>query len=119
MFLYAYADIMHFTLQPGSLKQIMAGDLEGFVITPAALFGAAAMMTCTSMMIAASAILKANVCRWLNVGYAFSTLLIPVSAFTGDTWGYYYLFNFFEAVLTSYVVWRAFNWPRDANANAQ
>ena len=114
MFLYAYADIIHFTLQPGSLEEIASGELGGMAITGPALFGAAALMTCTSLMIVVSALLRPRISRWINIVYGgISTLMIPVLAFTGETWGYYYLFNLVEVLLTAYIVWLAISWPRD------
>lgn len=113
MFLYVYADIVHFTLQPGSLEEILGGEIGGMTINGTALIGAAALMTCSSLMIAASALLSPSLSRWVNIVYGgFSTLLIPGLALTGDTWGYYYLFNFFEVALTAYIVWLAITWPR-------
>lgn len=113
MFLYAYADIINFVLEPGALQEILGGEIGGMAISGWTLFGAAAWMTCASLMIAASAVLTPRWSRRVNIGYGgLSTVVIPILAFTSDTWGYYYLFNFFEVVLTAYVVWLAINWPR-------
>ncbi|MEL6189478.1 MAG: DUF6326 family protein [Myxococcota bacterium] len=113
MFLYAYADIIHFTLQPGSLEQIMAGALGGMELNGPMLFAAAALMTASSLMIVASMVLPPRLCRAINIGFgAFSTLLIPALALTGENWGYYYLFNAFEVLLTAFIVWVAIRWPR-------
>lgn len=113
MFLYAYADIIHFTLQPGSIEGIVDGNLDGFAITSVSLFGAAALMTCSALMIAACAVLPVRLCRYVTIGYGvISSLMIPVLAFTGETWAYYRLFNFFEVVLTLSIIRLAIKWPR-------
>lgn len=113
MFLYAYADIMNFVLQPGSLEEVLGGEIGGMAISGTMLLGAAAWMTCASLMIVASAALSPRASRRVNIGYgALSTIVIPVLALTSDPWGYYYLFNAFEVALTAYVVWVAIKWPR-------
>lgn len=116
MFLYAYADIINFVLEPGALEEILTGEIGGMTINGTSLLGAAAWMTCASLMIAACAVLSPRWCRRVNIGYGgLSTIVIPLLALTSETWGYYYLFNFFEVVLTAYVVWVAINWPAQSH----
>lgn len=115
MFLYAYADIMNFVLQPGSLEEVQGGEIGGMAITGTMLLGAAAWMTCAALMIAASVVLSPQASRRVNIAYgALSTIVIPVLALTSEPWGYYYLFNFVEVILTGYVVWVALSWPRES-----
>jgi hypothetical protein len=45
MFLYAYADIQYFVLQPGSIKAFPGRAVGGMETTPDILFGAAVLMT--------------------------------------------------------------------------
>lgn len=116
MFLYAYADIINFVLEPGALQEIQGGEIGGMEISGATLFGAAAWMTMAALMIAASALLSPRWSRRVNIGYGgLSTVVIPILALTSDTWAYYYLFNFVEVALTGYIVWLAIKWPTKAS----
>lgn len=90
----------------------MSGDLDGEAGRAEATENCV-VVTKGVLMIAASVVLSPRLSRWINIGYGgLSTLVIPILALTSDTWGYYYLFNFFEVVLTAYVVWLAIKWPR-------
>jgi hypothetical protein len=61
MFLYAYADITHFVLQPGSLEDILKGEIGGIEISSTFLFGSAILMTTPAIMIFLSVLLRARI----------------------------------------------------------
>ena len=114
MFLYAYADIQHFVLQPGSIKEILEGTIGGIETTPTFLFGAALLMTIPSVMIFLSVGLNAKVNRWMNIifGSVYTLVTIATWLMPDGTWGYYYFYNVVEIILTGLVVWHAARWPR-------
>jgi len=114
MFLYAYADIQHFVLQPGSLDEIIKGTIAGVEITSIFLVGAAVLMTIPSVMIFLSIALKPNLNRWINIifGSIFTLLSVMTWVFPDGTWAYYIFYNVVESVLTSLVVWYAITWPK-------
>ena len=114
MFLYAYADIQHFVLQPGSLSEIISGSIAGAEITSLFLIGAAGLMSIPSSMIVLSVFLPAKINRWLNIIIGGIFTLLSVLVWTmpgGDTWAYYRYYNFVESIFTSLIVWSAIKWP--------
>lgn len=116
MFLYVYADIQHFVLQPGSLSEIISGSIAGVEITALFLVGAAVLMSIPSSMIVLSIFLSAKINRWLNiiVGSIFTVLSVIVWAIPGgDAWAYYRYYNFVESIFTSLIVWNAIKWPKE------
>ena len=114
MFLFAYADIQHFVLQPGSLAEILQGSIGGMQTTPEFLFGAALLMTVPALMIFLSLSLKASLSRWANLifGTLYTLVTIATWLMPDGTWAYYYFYNVVEVILTGLVVWHAWNWPR-------
>lgn len=113
MFLYAYADIQHFVLQPGSLQDIQQGTLEGITLGQPFLLGAAALMTIPALMIVLSVVLRAAIVRPLNllVGGAFTLITLGTVVMPGETWWFYWLFNLVEMILTISIVVLAWSWP--------
>ncbi len=121
MFLYAYADIQHFVLQPGSQQDIGEGTLGGITLTQEFLFGAAVLMTVPAVMIALSVGLRATIARPLNiiVGAAYTLITLGTVVMPDDgVWWYYRWYNLVEVVLTVSVVVLAWRWPR-ASAGAR
>ena len=114
MFLYAYADIQHFVLQPGSIAEILQGSIGGMEISPAFLFGAALLMTIPTLMIVVSVTFKANLNRWLNIifGTVYTLVTVLTWLMPEGTLAYYYFYNVIEVILTALVVWNAWNWPK-------
>jgi hypothetical protein len=114
MFLFAYADIQHFVLQPGSVSEILNGSIGGMQTTPTFLFAAAALMIVPTLMIYLSVALKPSLNRWVNIifGSIYTLITIATWLVPGETWAYYYFYNLFEVILTALVVWHAWNWPR-------
>lgn len=116
MFLFAYADIQHFVLQPGSLEDLQQGTLAGITINQEFLFGAAVLMTVPALMIVASVTLRATVSRVLNIVVGAAFALISIGAIVlpseGEVWWYYRFYSLVEVILTGTVVVLAWAWPR-------
>lgn len=114
MFLFAYADIQHFVLQPGSVAEILQGSIGGMQTTPEFLFGAALLMIVPTLMIFLSLSLKASLSRWANLifGTLYTLVTIATWLIPDGTWAYYYFYNVVEVILTGLIVWHAWNWPR-------
>lgn len=121
MFLYAYADIQHLVLQPGSVDEILKGTIGGIQITPMFLFGAAVLMVIPSVMIYLSVALPARINRWTNliVGSAYTLVTVITVFMPPRAWSYYYFYNVMEVVLTALVVWHAARWARVAIDDVQ
>jgi hypothetical protein len=114
--LYIYAD--YFGLYtPGHLEDIIAGEVAGSQITDAWLLAVSVFMIIPSLMIFLSLILEAKINRLTNILLgAFNIILILISGFTGETWPFFMLFSFIETLLLSLLVWYAWKWPTQEEA---
>ena len=112
MFLYIYADIKSF-FQLGILEQIMAGEVEGILITPTLLWVTAILMSIPGLMVLLSLTLKPQANRWTNIivsilhiGLAAYIMLMPGS------WAYSYIYYIGQVVYLLLIVWYAWKWPK-------
>ncbi|PWI48107.1 hypothetical protein CEE45_08050 [Candidatus Heimdallarchaeota archaeon B3_Heim] len=111
MFLYIYADYFGLHI-PGHIEDIIAGEVAGSQITDVWLLAVSIFMMIPSLMICLSLILNAKVNRMTNIILGiFNIGLVLISGFTGETWPFFMLFSFVEAVLLSLIVWYAWKWP--------
>ena len=111
MFLYIYADIKSF-FQLGILEQIMAGEVEGILITPTLLWTTAILMSIPGFMVLLSLTLKPQANRWTNIivsilhiGLAVYIMLMPGS------WAYSYIYYIGQVLYLLLIVWYAWKWP--------
>lgn len=81
-------------------------------VTQSVLIGAAILLAMPSLMIIVSVALRASLSRWLNiiVGLFYTGLMRLIAI--GGGWVFYILFAAIEVVLTAFVVWTAWPWPR-------
>jgi hypothetical protein len=113
LFFYVYNDI--FTLlQPGSVEQLVTGELEGVQFTQVVLLGAAIIMAIPSIMIILSMSLPAKTNRTTNiwVGIFHAVLLVGALFGPGELWAYYAYNMIAEGVIIVLIIWTAWNWPR-------
>jgi len=113
LFLYVYNDIFTF-LQPGSVEQLISGDLEGVQFTQTVLLGAAIIMAIPMAMIVLSMSLPAKTNRTTNlsVGIFHAFLLVGALFGPGELWAYYAFNMIAEGVIIALIVWTAWKWPR-------
>ncbi len=108
---YLYCDVMSL-MDPGLLKQYMAGNIGGVHITQGFLLAAAILMEISISMVLLSRVLKFGVNRWANIIAGAITTAVQVSSlFFGSPPTLYYLFfSIIEIACTSFIVWYAWKW---------
>lgn len=111
MFNYLYCDIVSL-MDPGLLKQYLAGNVNGLHITPGFLFGAAVLMEIPISMIVLSRVTTQRTSRWLNiVAGAVMTVVQTATLLAGTPAMYYAFFSVIEIACTALIVWYAWKWP--------
>jgi hypothetical protein len=112
MFCYIYGD--YFNLYPpGQVEDFLKG--QTMLDNPIKLFAASVLMTIPSVMIFLSLALKPNVNRWLNIiiGIIFTGIMAVIAVTSRGEWVLFYVYlAVVEVVITSLVVWQAWNWPK-------
>jgi hypothetical protein len=112
MFFYLYADVLTF-YQPGTLEEIMAGEIAGMQINQVFSLTSAIVMAIPSVMVFLSLTLKAKANRWTNIIagiYSAVVLLTANLLVPGVTYGIFY--GIVEAVLIALIVGYAWKWPK-------
>lgn len=111
LFNYIYADILSL-YEPGTIKQLMTGSIEGIQFTPEFLLGAAVLMETAIVMVILSRVLKYRVNRWANIiAGTIHTAAVFLSMFVGTPALYYMFFGTIEMVCTLFIIWYAWTWP--------
>ena len=112
-FCYLYGD--YFELYtPGKVNGLLTG--ENILDSPTKLFIAALILAIPSVMVAASILLKPTLNRILNIvfGILFTLIMLFIGINSLTEWYSFYAFMaFLESVLTFFIVWNAFMWPRN------
>jgi hypothetical protein len=113
LFFYVYNDILTI-LQPGSVAQLVSGELEGVQFTQIVMLGAAIIMSIPSIMIVLSMSLSAKTNRSTNLGVGIFHAVLLVGALfgPGELWAYYAYNMVAEGVIIALIVWTAWKWPR-------
>lgn len=111
-FLYIYGD--YFELY---VPRKTAGIINGTSIldNPVKLFLASLLLAIPSLMICLSVLLKPALNKWLNIvcGLFFTTIMLLIAVTSYSEWRAFYVFYaMIESVLTSFIVWTAFTWPK-------
>ncbi len=108
IFLYIYADYFGLHI-PRHLEGIMSREVTGFLITDVWLSTVSILMIIPSLIIFLSLILILKVNHGVNIVIGlFNIGLTFISGFTGETWPFFMLFSFIEAVLLALIVWFVF-----------
>lgn len=114
LFIFAYVDIFFF-FQPGIIKEILGGSVDGRQINQAFLLFTTVYILIPSLMVFLSLVLKPAINRWTNIivatVYAISILGLAISE-ASETWVYYLTSNIIEVVLLLLIVWYAWKWPK-------
>lgn len=112
-FCYLYGD--YFELYtPGKVNGLLTG--ENILDSPTKLFIAALILAIPSVMVAASILLKPTLNRILNIvfGILFTLIMLFIGINSLTEWYSFYAFMaLLESVLTFFIVWNAFKWPRN------
>jgi hypothetical protein len=113
MFLYIYGDYFELYV-PGKVAGLLNG--QNILNTPYKLLFATIILTLPSLMIFLSLLMKPEWNRVLNISIGvfltLFTLLVGVSSFT--EWRIFYvMLSFLESIITSVIVWKAWNWPKE------
>ena len=112
-FCYLYGDYFEM-YTPEKVNSLISGD--NVVNSPTALFIASLIMVIPPVMIVLSLMLKPMLNRWLNMLFGtIFTLIMTLIAFGSLTpWYSFYVFlAIIEAILTTVIVWNAYNWPKE------
>jgi Family of unknown function (DUF6326) len=111
MFLYIYLDYFHLYM-PDSLRDILAGQVFVFDVTPTFLLVVLAAATVPTLMIFLSIALPATPNRWANIVVA--TVHIPYVLFNlvGGAWVHMVFGAVVEVVLLCLIIRHAWQWPR-------
>ena len=112
---YLYGD--YFELYtPGKVNSLISG--ENNLDSPVKLLTASIILAISSIMVAGSVILKAQVNRILNIvfGTIFTMMMLVIGVLSTHEWYLFYVFlAFLESVLTAAIVWYAWKWPKEAS----
>ena len=110
---YLYGD--YFELYtPGKVNSLISG--ENNLDSPIKLLTASVVLAISSVMVAASIILKAKINRILNIifGTLFTLMMVAIGIFSTHEWYLFYVFlAFLESILTALIVWYAWKWPKE------
>jgi len=102
---------------PSALKEILAGKVFVFDITPGFLLTAIASVTIPALMIFLSVALPAKVNRWANI--IIAAVYIPYTLFNlaGEAWIHMVFGAVVEVVLLCLIIRYAWKWPRTRASN--
>ncbi|QLG44701.1 DUF6326 family protein [Costertonia aggregata] len=111
-FCYLYGD--YFELYtPEKVDSLITG--QNILDSPTKLLVASIILAISSVMVAASVLLKPKINRILNIVFgSFFTLMMLFIGFNSMTeWYSFYVFlAFVESILTFLIVWYAIKWPK-------
>ena len=112
-FFYLYGD--YFELYtPDKVNSLISG--ENNLDSPTKLLIASIILAISSVMVAASIILKPKLNRILNIifGTLFTLMMIAIGVYSTNEWYLFYVFlAFLESIITALIVWYAWKWPKE------
>lgn len=117
MFCYVYGDYFEFFV-PGHIEGLMNG--KAILNTPVKVLAAAILMAIPSLMVFLSLTLKPKINRLLNIifGVFYTLIMILVVSASISPWrAFYIFFGLVEIVVTSLIVWYAWNWTRQTHSS--
>lgn len=110
---YLYCDVV-ILMDPGLLRQYMAGNLGGIQISQGFLLGAAVLVEIPISMVLLSRILKYRANRWANMVAGIVMTAVQLLSLLVKTPALYYLFfSVIEITCTAVIVWYAWRWSAD------
>ncbi|SHL76099.1 DUF6326 family protein [Flavobacterium saccharophilum] len=114
-FLYLYGDYFELYV-PGKTAGIIDGN--SLLNNPQKLFLASLLLAIPSLMVGLSVFLKPLINKWLNIvfGFLFTAIMLLIAFTSFSEWrSFYILYAIIESILTSIIVWKAFNWPKQTD----
>ena len=110
---YLYGD--YFELYtPDKVNSLITG--ENNLDSPTKLLIASIILAISSVMVAASIILKPKINRILNIifGTLFTLMMVFIGIISTNEWYLFYMFlAFLESIITALIVWYAWKWPKE------
>ena len=112
MFLYIYGDILTL-MDPMMLAQILAGEVDGIVISEKFLLAASVLMTLPISMVLLTQLTPYRIARISNIAIGLlKTAVVAATLFTPFT-SYYLFMSCLEISTTLTIVWLAWSWRQD------
>ena len=116
MFCYIYADILGL-YDKWLIEEILKGNMGPIgPLTQELKLAVAILMSIPALMVLSCIILKPTISRWANIVAGslktIAIILTLVMAFATEPWAYYVYFAVIEITVTAYIVWCAWNWPK-------
>lgn len=112
-FCYLYCDYFELYV-PQKTAELVSGS--NILDSPTKLFLASALLAIPCLMVCLSILLKPSINRWLNIIFGiFFTVFLMLIAITSITpWRYFYVFfAITECIITSLIVYYAWNWTKN------
>jgi hypothetical protein len=107
---YLYCDLVG-VIDPGQLKQYLAGSINGVEVSQAFLLAASVLVEIPMAMIVVSRLSKPTINRWANItAGAFMTVVQVATLFIGTPTVYYIFFSVIEIATTATIVWLSWRW---------
>jgi hypothetical protein len=111
LFVFAYVDL--FSLYRADFRaDLEAGEVAGFTVDGAFLFGTTAYVVIPSVMVFLALILRPRVNRIVNLALGILYALTIIAGALGE-WSYYLLGSAVELALLAGVVYYAWTWPKE------
>ena len=112
LFVFAYVDL--FSLYRSDVRaDLEAGEISGFTINHAFLFGTTAYVVVPSLMVFGTLVLQPRLSRIANIALGTVYALTILVGAIGE-WSYYILGSAIEVALLAAVVYYAWTWPEEA-----
>ena len=112
---YLYGD--YFELYtPDKVNSLISG--ENNLDSPIILLTASIILAISSLMVAASVLLKPSINRILNIlfGSLFTLMMVVIGIYSTHEWYLFYVFlAFLESMVTALIVWYAWKWPKETS----
>lgn len=102
-----FADIFSFML-PDNLRNMLSGNADGIVITPAFMLLAAVMTEVSMVMIIASRLLGYRLNRLANILGGLFTIVYVIGL--GSATPHYIFIASIEVICSAWIVWLAWQW---------
>lgn len=111
MALYIYNDFFHL-FTPGSIQNIMDGNMGPFETTQTGVLGAAVLMAIPVGMSILAVFSNAKINRIANIVMGILYTIVNIANLPGETWIFYIFLGTLEIVITLTILYLAFKWPK-------
>jgi len=108
---YLYGDFFGL-FRTSKLDQILQGYGPFGPVTQETLLTVSVIMVVPCLMVFLSLLLKATLCRWLNLAVAAAFIPFVTATIMATSWYFYMFLGVVEILLKAIIVWLAWNWPR-------